>query len=113
MGPVCAQVPYYMFVHHRHKMETMTSVWFFPVVPGVVAALSAAIVGKVVDPRSAAQVRRPQVSAHCHSESWETRHMQHYASMKGVFTAECLTSRQAFDIIKMCSTLWPCMRAGI
>ncbi|KAK9903430.1 hypothetical protein WJX75_005365 [Coccomyxa subellipsoidea] len=49
-------VPYYMFVHHRHKMETMTSVWFFPVVPGVVAALSAAIVGKVVDPRSAAQL---------------------------------------------------------
>ena len=46
-----------MFVHHRHKMETMTSVWFFPVVPGVVTALSAAIVGKVVDAESAAQVR--------------------------------------------------------
>ena len=71
MEPVCAQVPYYMFVHHRHKMETMTSVWFFPVVPGVVAALSAAIVGKVVDPRSAAQVRRPQASADCYLESWE------------------------------------------
>ncbi len=46
-----------MFVHHKHKMETMTSVWFFPVVPGVVTALSAAIVGKVVDAKSAAQVR--------------------------------------------------------
>ncbi len=51
------QVPYYMFVHHRHKMETMTSVWFFPMVPGVVTALSAAIVAKVVDTERATQAR--------------------------------------------------------
>lgn len=51
------QVPYYMFVYHRHRMETMTSVWFFPMVPGAVTALSAAIVAKVVDTGRATQAR--------------------------------------------------------
>lgn len=49
-------VPYYMFVYHRHRMETMTSVWFFPMVPGVVTALSAAIVAKVMDTERATQL---------------------------------------------------------
>ncbi len=35
----------------------MTSVWFFPMVPGAVTALSAAIVAKVVDTGRATQAR--------------------------------------------------------
>lgn len=58
-----------MFVHHKHNMETMTCAWFFPVVPGVVTALSAAIVAKVVDVRCATQASI-SVLGSCHHDSF-------------------------------------------
>ncbi len=36
-------VPYYMFTHHDHALNSMTAVWLMPIVPAEVAAASGAL----------------------------------------------------------------------
>ncbi len=42
-------IPYFMFIHHKHQLETMTAIWLLPFVACEVSASSAGIIAQHLD----------------------------------------------------------------
>lgn len=48
-GFSCFVVPYYIFIHHNHSLETMNCAWILPVIPGVFIAASGGLLVNNID----------------------------------------------------------------